>query len=91
MLIVLMQYVGSVERILRYIKTMDRVRKVMRLRKIPHKSTISRELKRMPVRWILVVLGEVVKIVGILNRFAVDSTGIQIYYRSYHYTQRIGE
>ncbi len=37
------------------------------------------------------MIKEVVKIVGIPNRFAVDSTGIQISYRSYYYTQRIGE
>ena len=91
MLIVLAQYVGGVERMLQYIRTMDRVRKVMGLRKIPHKSTISRELKRIPERWIRVVIREVAKIVGIPSRFAVDSTGIQISYRSYYYTQRIGE
>ena len=37
------------------------------------------------------MIKEVVKIVGIPSRFAVDSTGIQISYRSYYYTQRIGE
>ncbi len=37
------------------------------------------------------MLREVVKIVGIPSKFAVDSTGIQIYYRSYYYTHRIGE
>ncbi len=30
------------------------------------------------------------KIIGIPNKFAVDSTGIQISYRPYYYTQRIG-
>ena len=90
MLIVLAQYVGSVERMLQYLWAMDRIRKIMRLRKIPHKSTISRELRRVPERWIRVVLREVVKIVGIPRRFAVDSTGIQMSYRSYYYTLRIG-
>ncbi len=37
------------------------------------------------------MIKEVVKIVGIPSRFAVDSTGIQLSYRSYYYTQRIGE
>ena len=37
------------------------------------------------------MLREIVKIVGIPNKFAVDSTGIQISYRSYYYTVRIGE
>ncbi len=36
------------------------------------------------------MLREIAKIIGILSKFAVDSTGIQIYYRSYYYTQRIG-
>ena len=91
MLIVLAQYVGSVERILQYMRAMDRVRKMMGLRKIPHKSTISRELKRIPDRWIRFVIKEVVKTVGIPSKFAVDSTDIQLSYRSYYYTQRIGE
>ncbi len=91
MLIVLAQYVGSVGRMRQYIWAMDRVRKVMRLKRIPHKSTISRELKRMPERWIRLVVREVVKMVGMPRRFAVDSTGIQISPRSYYYTLRIGE
>ena len=37
------------------------------------------------------MIKEVMKIVGIPSRFAVDSTGIQLSYRSYYYTQRIGE
>ena len=91
MLIVLAQYVRNIEKALQIVREMGKIRRVMRLKKIPHKSTISRELKRIPERWIRVVLREVVKIVGIPNNFAVDSTGIQIYYRSYYYTQRIGE
>ncbi|NPA75486.1 MAG: IS4/IS5 family transposase, partial [Euryarchaeota archaeon] len=91
MVIVLAQYDGGVERMLQYLCAMERVRKIMRLRKIPHKSTISRELRRIPERWIRLVLREVVKIVGIPGRFAVDSTGIQISHRSYYYTLRIGD
>ncbi|ADD08362.1 transposase [Candidatus Aciduliprofundum boonei] len=91
MLIVLTQYVGSIERMLQIVREMRKIKRVMRLKKIPHKSTISRELRRIPERWIRIVLREIVKIMGIPNKFAVDSTGIQIYYRSYYYTQRIGE
>ena len=91
MLIVLAQYAGSIERMLQLVQEMRKIQKVMRLKKVPHKSTISRELRRIPERWIRIVLREIVKIVGIPNKFAVDSTGIQISYRSYYYTQRIGE
>ncbi len=91
MLIVLAQYVRNIEKALQIVREMGKIRRVMRLKKIPHKSTISRELKRIPETWIRVVLREIVKMVGIPNNFAVDSTGIQISYRSYYYTQRIGE
>ena len=91
MLIVLAQYMGNIERMLQLVQEMRKIKKVMRLKKVPHKSTISRELKRIPERWIRLVVREIVKIVGIPNKFAVDSTGIQISYRSYYYTQRIGE
>ncbi|ADD08059.1 transposase [Candidatus Aciduliprofundum boonei] len=90
MLIVLAEYAGSIERMFQIVREMRKIKRAMKLRKIPHKSTISRELRRIPGRWIRVVLREVVKIVGIPSKFAVDSTGIQIYYRSYYYTQRIG-
>jgi len=90
MLIVLAQYMGNIERMLQIVQEMRKIRKVMRLKKIPHKSTISRELKRIPEQWLRLVLREIVKIVGIPNKFAVDSTGIQISYRSYYYTVRIG-
>ena len=91
MLIVLAQYVRNIERVLQIVREMRKIRRVMRLKKIPHKSTISRELKRIPERWICIVLREIVKIMGMPSKFAVDSTGIQISYRSYYYTQRIGE
>ncbi len=91
MLIVLAQYGGNISRMLRMIRVMDKIRRVMKLKKIPHKSTISRELKRIPEHWLRIVLREIVKIVGIPSKFAVDSTGIQLSYRSYYYTQRIGE
>ncbi len=91
MLIVLAQYAGSIERMLQIVREMRKIKRVMRLKKIPHKSTISRELRRIPERWICVVLMDVVKMVGIPSKFAVDSTGIQISYRSYYYTVRIGE
>ena len=42
MLIVLVQCVGNVERLLQILRAMDKARKRMRLKKIPHKSTISR-------------------------------------------------
>ena len=45
MLIVLAEYARNTNRMLQMIKDMDRIRKVMKLKKIPHKSTISRELK----------------------------------------------
>ena len=70
---------------------MDRIRKAMKLKKIPHKSTISRELRRIPELWIRIVLREIIRAIGIPSKFAVDSTGIQISYRPYYYTQRIGE
>ena len=54
-------------------------------------STIYREIRRIPEQWIRMVIGKVVKEMGIPSKFAVDSTGIHIYYRSYYYTQRIGE
>jgi len=73
------------------IRVMDKIRRVMKLKKIPHKSTISREIRRIPEWWLRIVLREIVKMVGIPSKFAVDSTGIQISYRSYYYTQRIGE
>ena len=91
MLIVLAQYVGNVERLLQMLRAMDKARKRMKLKKIPHKSTISREMKKIPEQWIRKVLKGIVKVVGIPMRFAVDSTGIQISYRSYYYTVRIGE
>ena len=91
MLIVLAQYVGNINRILRMISVMDKIRKIMKLKKIPHKSTISREIRRIPERWIRIVIREVVKTIGIPIKFAVDSTGIQLSYRSYYYTVRIGE
>ena len=50
-----------------------------------------KRVKRITEHRIRIVHREVVKIVGIPNNFAVDSTGIQISYRSYYYTQRIGE
>ncbi len=90
MLIVLAQYVGSIERMLQIVQEMRKIKRVMRLNKIPHKSTISRELRRIPELWIRIVLREIVKVVGIPSKFAVDSTGIQISYRSYYYTVRIG-
>ncbi len=91
MLIVLAQYVGNTNRMLQIIRDMDKIRRVMKLKKIPHKSTISREMKRIPEQWIRKILKGIVKTVGIPNRFAVDSTGIQLSYRSYYYTVRIGE
>ena len=91
MLIVLAQYAGSIERMLQIVREMRKIKRAMRLRKIPHKSTISRELRRIPELWIRIVLREIVKIIGIPSKFAVDSTGIQISYRSYYYTVRIGE
>ncbi len=91
MLIVLAQYVRNIEKALQIVREMGKIRRVMRLKKIPHKSTISREIKRIPERWIRIVLREIAKIIGIPSKFAVDSTGIQISYRSYYYTQRIGE
>ena len=62
------------------IRVMDKIR-----------STISREIRRIPERWLCIVIREIVKMVGIPSKFAIDSTGIQISYRSYYYTQRIGE
>ncbi len=91
MLIVLAQYVGSIERMLQIVRGMRKIKRAMRLKKIPHKSTISREVRRIPEIWIRIVIREIVKIVGIPSKFAVDSTGIQISYRSYYYTVRIGE
>ena len=91
MLIVLAQYVGSIQRMLQIVQEMRKIKRVMRLRKIPHKSTISRELRRIPECWIHIVIREIVKIMGIPSKFAIDSTGIQISYRSYYYTVRIGE
>ncbi len=91
MLIVLAQYVGSIERMLHIVQEMRKIKRVMRLNKIPHKSTISREVRKIPEHWIRIVTREIVKIVGIPSKFAVDSTGIQISYRSYYYTVRIGE
>ncbi len=91
MLIVLAQYVGSIDRMLQIVREMRKIQRVMRLKKIPHKSTISREVRRIPERWIRIVIREIVKIIGIPSKFAVDSTGIQISYRSYYYTVRIGE
>ena len=91
MLVVLAQYVGNTSRMLQMIEDMDRIREVMKLKKIPHKSTISREIRRIPEQWIRMVIGKLVKAVGIPQKFAVDSTGIQISYRSYYYTVRIGE
>ncbi len=91
MLIVLAQYVRNIEKVLHIVREMGRIKRVMGLDKLPHKSTISREIRRIPERWIRIVLREIVKMVGIPSKFAVDSTGIQISYRSYYYTQRIGE
>ncbi|EDY35445.1 Transposase, IS4 family protein [Aciduliprofundum boonei T469] len=91
MLIVLSQYGGNISRMLRMIRVMDKIRRVMKLKKIPHKSTISRELRRIPELWIRIVLREIIRAIGIPSKFAVDSTGIQISYRSYYYTVRIGE
>ncbi len=48
-------------------------------------------MKRIPERWILTVIREIVKIVESSGKFAVDSTGIQISHRSYHYAMGIGE
>jgi len=91
MLIVLAQYVRNINRMLQMIRDMGEIRRVMKLKKIPHKSTISREMKRIPEQWIRRILKEIVKTVGIPSKFAVDSTGIQLSYRSYYYTVRIGE
>jgi IS5 family transposase len=91
MLIVLAQYVGNTNRMLQMLEVMDKVRKRMKLKKIPHKSTISREMKRIPEQWIRRVLKGIVRMVRIPKKFAVDSTGIQLSYRSYYYTVRIGE
>ncbi len=91
MLIVLAQYGGNISRMLCMIRVMDKIRRVMKLKKIPHKSTISREIRRIPEWWLRIVIREVVKMIGIPSKFAIDSTGIQISYCSYYYTQRIGE
>ena len=48
-------------------------------------------MRRIPKHWIHIVIREIVKIVGIPGKIAVDSAGIQISYRSYYYTQRIEE
>jgi IS5 family transposase len=91
MLIVLAQYVGNINRMLQMLEVMDKIRKIMKSKKIPHKSTISREMKRIPEQWIRRVLKGIVKMTRIPTKFAVDSTGIQISYRSYYYTMRIGD
>ena len=91
MVIVLAQYVGNTNRMLQMLEVMDKVRNRMRLKKIPHKSTISREMKRIPEQWIRRVLKGIVKMVRIPMKFAVDSTGIQLSYPSYYYTVRIGD
>ena len=91
MLIVLAQYAGSIERMLQIVREMRKIKRVMRLKKIPHKSTISRELRKIPELWIRIVLREIIRVIGIPSKFAVDSTGIQISYRSYYYTVRISE
>ena len=57
MLIVLLQYFKrGVESALQIIEGMNKVRKGMKLRKLPYESTISREMKRIPERWILRVI-----------------------------------
>ena len=74
---------------LQMLRVIDRARKRVKLKKIPHKSTISREMKRIPEQWIRRVLKGIVKIVGIPKIFAVDPTGIQLSYLSYYYTVQI--
>ncbi len=39
MLIVLAQYLGNIENMLQIMEYMDKVQRVMKLKKIPHKST----------------------------------------------------
>ena len=90
MLIVLAQYMGSVNKMLEMVREMGRIRKLMKLKKLPDNSTISKELRIIPDAWLRLVLKKVAKISGITDKFAVDSTGIQTSYRSYYYTQRIG-
>ena len=53
------------------LEVMDAVRKRMKLKKIPHKSTISREIRRIPEQWIRRVLKGIVKTVGTPTKFAV--------------------
>ena len=90
MLIVLAQYIGSVNKMLQMVREMGRIRRLMKLKKLPDNSTISKELERIPEVWLRLVLKKVAKIMGVPDKFAVDSTGIQTSYRSYYYTQRIG-
>ena len=90
-ILVLAQYFKrGVQYVLDLIDEIDELKKALGLKKVPDESTISKEKKRIPEEWIEMIIREIAKIMGISGKVAVDSTGIRMSHKSFHYTIKIG-
>ena len=82
----------SMDRMLEFIEEDAYLRSLLRLRSVPHKSTLSRFKDRVPTAWFSFVFRRINEFVGgSAGRFAVDATGMRISKRSFYYTQKIGK
>jgi len=92
MILVLTQYFKrGVQYVLDMIDEINELKKALGLKKVPDESTISKEKERIPEIWIKMVIKEIAKMAGISGKVAVDSTGIRMSHRSFHYTIKIEE
>ena len=93
LIVVLSEYFGmSIERTLEMIREDRYIRSLLKLRSVPHKSTISRFKKRVKEGWFALLFRKINDMLGKgRGRCAVDSTGLRISKRSFYYTKRIGK
>jgi len=89
----LSEYFGmSIERTLEMIREDRYIRSLLKLRTVPHKSTISRFKKRVKEGWFALLFRKINNMLGKgRGRYALDSTGLRISKRSFYYTQRLGK